>query len=85
MTDRGLTERPAFLVERRHQDEATILAEAVREGIQRLYEDTLIESYLLGSVPRQRVLEDLGQSRLEEIEYQRDAIARDAKWALKRD
>lgn len=84
MNETGLSEQLAFVVARRQQDEATILAQAVREGIQVLYRDVLIEAYLLGQIPRDTVLKELGLEQLEEIEYQRDVLQRDVMWGLKR-
>jgi hypothetical protein len=83
MNEIRLTEQLAFVVAQRRQDEATVLAEAMREGIQVLYQEVLIEAYLLGQVPRETVLKELGLERLEEIEYQRDALQRDVEWGLK--
>jgi hypothetical protein len=84
MTETGLefTQQLAFVVTKRHQDEATVLGQAVQEGIQVLYREALIESYLLGQVPREVVLKELGPERLEEIDYQRDALQRDVAWGL---
>jgi hypothetical protein len=85
MTETGLefTQQLAFVVTKRHQDEATVLGQAVQEGIQVLYREALIESYLLGQAPREVVLKELGPERLEEIDYQRDALQRDVAWGLK--
>jgi len=44
--------------------------------------DALTEAYLLGEVPRETVLSELGAERLAEIEYQRDALRRDVEWGL---
>lgn len=83
MNETGLTEQLAFVVAQRHEDEATILAQAVREGIQALYREALIEAYLLGHIPRETILKELGPKQLEEIEYQREALQRDVEWGLK--
>ncbi|MEW5960968.1 MAG: hypothetical protein AB1801_24850 [Chloroflexota bacterium] len=83
MNQIGLTEQLAFVVTRRQQDEATVLAQAVREGIQLLYREALIEAYLLGQIPRETVLKELGLEQLEEIEYQRDTLQGDVEWGLK--
>ncbi len=83
MSETGFTQQLAFVVAQRREDEATVLAQAVREGIHALYREVLIEAYLLGQVPREMVLKELGPERLEEIEYQRDALQRDVAWGLK--
>jgi hypothetical protein len=79
----GLTQQLAFVMAQRHQDEATVLAQAVREGVHTLYREALIEAYLLGQVSRETVLKELGSEQLEEIEYQRDALRRDVAWGLR--
>jgi len=40
-------------------------------------EDALVEGFLLGRVARETVLREFGLERLDEIEYQRDALRRD--------
>jgi len=83
MKDVKLAEHLEFLVSHRDQDEATVLAQALRRGIDALYEDTLVEEFLLGRVSRETVFRDLGSERLNEIEYQRDALRREVGWGLK--
>ena len=79
------TEELAFVVAQRRQDEATVLAQAVREGIHTLYREALVEAYLEGRVAREEVLTQLGPEMLTEIEYQRDALRRDVAWGLSRE
>jgi hypothetical protein len=83
MNETGLTEQLAFVVAQRQEDEATILAQAVREGIKTLYQEALVEAYLLGQVSREIILKELGLEKLQEIEYQRDSFQRDIAWGLK--
>ncbi|HVR96930.1 MAG TPA: hypothetical protein VMW27_09965 [Thermoanaerobaculia bacterium] len=83
MHDRTLTEHLEFLISQRDQDEATILAHALRTGIETLYREALIEGYLLGKVPRDVMMKELDPAQLEEIEYQRDALRRDVEWGLR--
>ncbi len=82
MNDTQLTQQLAFVIAQRHQDEATVLGQAVREGIQSLYRETLIEAYLLGQVTRETALKELGSEQLEAVDYQRDAFKRDIAWGL---
>ena len=81
--DKALTDHLEFLVTQRGEDEATVLAQALRAGIVALYEETLTEAYLLGKMSREAVLEELGPDRLASIEHQRDAFRRDIEWGLK--
>ena len=82
MNETGLTQQLAFVIAQRQEDEATVLAHAVREGIQTLYREVLIEAYLLGQLSREVVLKELGPEQLDEIEYQRDVLQRDVAWGM---
>jgi hypothetical protein len=82
MRDTALREHLDFLVTQKGEDEATVIAQALRAGVEALYQEALTEAYLLGQVSRVTALKELGQERLEEIEYQRDALRRDFEWGL---
>jgi len=82
MAEATLAEELAFVMEQQQEDEATVLAQAIRTGIRALYRDALIEAYLMGRISRQEALKRLGSEVLEEIEYQRDALKRDVAWGL---
>lgn len=81
--DRTLTEHLDFVVRQRGEDEAAVLAEALRTGLEALYRETLTEAYLLGRVSREILLQELGADALSEIELQRDALRRDVEWGLR--
>jgi transcription initiation factor IIE alpha subunit len=83
MRDKALTHHLEFLVTQTGEDVAVVLAQALRTGIEALYEEALTEAYLVGSVPRATVLQELGPERLASIEYQRDSLRRDIEWGLK--
>ncbi len=72
----------SFVVGQRGQDEAALLAQAVRAGVEALYREALIEAYLAESVTRDEALQTLGPESLEEVEYQRDCLRRDVAWGL---
>lgn len=82
MSRTALAQQLTFVVTQRHEDEGSVLAQAVREGIQAMYREALIEAYLLGQTPRKVVLKELGPDQVAEIEYQRDALQRDVAWGL---
>lgn len=83
MKDRTLAEHLDFLVTERGEDEATVLAEALRAGIEALYREALVEGFLLGRISRDTLLREIGLEALTEIELQRDALRRDVKWGLR--
>jgi hypothetical protein len=80
MADRTLTEHLDFLVAEKGEDEAIVIARALRTGIEALYREALIEAYLLGRASRETALRELGSRELAEIELQRDALRRDVEW-----
>lgn len=77
-----MAEHLDFLVTERGEDEAAVLAEALRAGVEALYREALIEGFLLGRIPRERLLKEIGPEALTEIELQRDALRRDVEWGL---
>ncbi len=83
MRDKTLTEHLDFLIVQKGEDEATVLAQALRTGVETLYQEALVEAYLLGKVPRETALRELGSERLAEVDYQRDTLRRDVEWGLK--
>jgi hypothetical protein len=84
VTHTSLTEQLTFIAAQRRQDEAAVLAEAVRAGLQALYRETLIEGYLAGAVQREVILRELGTEEYEAIEEQRRALETDVRWGLTR-
>jgi hypothetical protein len=77
------THQLAFVAAQRHTDEDAILAQALREGVQTLYREALLEAYLLQRISREQVLQELGPEQLAELEYQRDVLVRDVAWGRK--
>ncbi|MEN8216584.1 MAG: hypothetical protein ABFS56_09445 [Pseudomonadota bacterium] len=42
-----------------------------------IYQESVIEAYLLGSISREQALKTLSPATIEEVEYQREALKRD--------
>ncbi len=83
MTDGVFSEQLAFLTVQGEEDEAEILARAMRTGVEMLYREALVEAYLAGKISRDKILKELGAEELEEIEYQRDALKQDVAWGMR--
>ena len=47
------------------------------------HQEAVIEAYLLGKIDREEAISELGQNKVEEIEYERDVVNRDFEWGLK--
>jgi hypothetical protein len=80
----SLTEQLTFIAAQRHQDEATVLADAVRAGVQTLYRQVLVEGFLAGTVQPEIVVRELGEEAFQAIERQRRALESDVRWGLTR-
>lgn len=85
MSESQLTHQLTFLVDRWHEDEGAILAQAMRRGVSVLYTEALIEAYLLGQIRRERLVDELGLPQVVAIDEQRDALHADIAWGLQRD
>ncbi|TGO02882.1 hypothetical protein PN36_17290 [Candidatus Thiomargarita nelsonii] len=82
MQNAALAEQLSFVVTQRGVNEATILAQAISKGIELIYQESVIEAYLLGGISREQALKTLGTATLKEVEYQREALKRDVEWGF---
>jgi hypothetical protein len=82
MKELAFTNELDFLVSQYGLDESTIIAKAVRKGMQLMYHDALIEAYLSGTISHDQAMKELGSDTLEEVIYQREVIKRDVQWGL---
>ncbi len=74
-----------FVIDQGHEEESVVLSRALQTGIGVLYQEALTEAYLLGKISREEAVSELGQDKVEEIEYERDVVNRDFAWGLKSD
>ena len=66
-----------FLTEHTSQDEVTLLARALRLGLEMLYRQAVEQAFIDGEITREEAIAVLGRERLEEIEYSKQALAQD--------
>lgn len=66
-----------FLAERMGQDEETLLARALRLGIEMMYQQVVEQAFIEGTISREEAAAVLGEERLAEIEYAKQALAED--------
>jgi len=85
MREAAFARQLVFVVDQVGEDESVVLSRALQTGIGVLYQEALIEAYLLGKIDRGTALAELGPDKLEEIEFERDSVARDVAWGLQRD
>ena len=72
----------AFLIEHTGQDEVTLLARALRLGLDVLYRQAVEQAFIDGTLPREEAIAVLGLERVEEIEYAKQALAQDVARGL---
>jgi hypothetical protein len=85
MKEATVSRELVFIANRRGVDETNIFAKAIREGIRVIYHEAVIEDYLAGKISRDYALKELGNEKLIEIEFQREAIKKDIEWGLSND
>ena len=66
-----------FLTEHTGQDEVTLLARALRLGLETLYRQAVEQAFIDGEITREEAIAVLGRERVEEIEYAKQALAQD--------
>ena len=72
------------LVRETGEDETSVLAKAVRAGVDVLYRQHVIDRFVAGTLSRSEAVAVLGPELVEDLEYQREALARDIAWGLRR-
>jgi len=72
----------SFLVEYTNQDEATILASALRSGLALLYRQAVEQAYVDDNLPRSEALTILGSESVAELDYAKRALLTDIKRGL---
>jgi len=79
---KSFTEELKFLKEKTGKDEAAILAQAVKVGIDNLFREYIITSYLNGEIKRNQVVKFLDPKKIAKIDAQKKAIDEDIEWGL---
>ncbi len=82
-TIKNMRRKLDYLVRATGRAEAEIVAEAVDEGLSKLYRKHLADAYLSGKIDREKVVQELGKDAAEDLDYARNSIDADIKWGLK--
>ena len=70
------------LAKERREDVATIIANAVKIGIEKIREETILERYLKKLITREAAIKLVGVEVVKRAERQREAILEDVRWGL---
>ena len=71
-----------ILTKERKEDVATIIANAVRIGIEKIRQDTILERYLKKLIAREEAIKLVGLELVRLAERQREAVLEDVEWGL---
>jgi stage III sporulation protein SpoIIIAA len=64
-------------------DEAVLLAEAMRRGVQLMYQEQMVSKYLEGRLKRGTLIRLIGQEAVEEMDERKQAIDEDFDWGTR--
>ena len=81
MQDEVLKELETLAKERK-EDVITIIANAVRIGIEKIRQETILEQYLKKLITREEAIKLVGLEPVRLAERQRNAVLEDIKWGL---
>jgi len=83
MSAAPLSRAISFLVEYTRQDEATILANALRSGLELLYHQAVEQAYVDEQLPQAEAVAALGSARVAELDYAKQALLADIERGLR--
>lgn len=78
-----ITEKLAYVASRHDEDQATLLARALDEGVAVLYREALIEAYLAGQCSEDALIREIGPEAAAEVDTRKAAILGDFEWGLR--
>ena len=70
------------LSKERREDVATIIANAVKIGIEKIRQETILERYLKKLITREAAIKLVGVEVVRLAERQREAVLEDVEWGL---
>ena len=72
-----------YLIRESGKELTTLLAEAMQEGVHLLYQRYISEAYMSGKINRNKAIQLLGASAIEEIDKAWRSVEKDIRWGLK--
>ncbi len=80
--DRSISEELGYLRQQTGEDEAALLARAVRVGLQVLLAETVEKALIEETISTEEATAILGQERVKDIQYAKHALAQDVARGL---
>ena len=71
-----------YLLKKTGKETASLLAEAMEEGIHLLYKRYVSEAYMADKIDRKKAIQLLGISAIEELDEAWQAVESDVRWGM---
>ena len=77
-----MTSQLQELAKSRHETQSTVIAEALKVGLSKLYTDCILEKYLRKRLSRQKAIAMAGLDAVRLAEEQQKFLRKDVAWGL---
>lgn len=76
------SDRMREIAQARGLPESKVFEQAFERGLEALWEEVVLSRYLEGELDRAEAVKQVGRSRVERAERERDVVERDVEWGL---
>lgn len=70
------------IVKFKNKPESVVIAEAIKVGVYKLWQETMLDQYLKGKITKKQAIKSLGFELVNLAEKQKNAVIEDIKWGL---
>ena len=70
------------IVKLKNKPESVVIAEAIKVGVYKLWQETMLDQYLKGKIGKKQAIKSLGFELVNLAEKQKKAVIEDIKWGL---
>lgn len=77
-----ISDRVREIAEARGVPESKVFEQALERGLQTLWEDIVLSRYFEGTLDREQAVEQVGRSKVERAEREREVVEQDVDWGL---
>lgn len=77
-----ISDRVREIAEARGLPESEVFEQALKRGLEDLWEDIVIAQYLDGSLDREEAVDRVGRTKIERAEREREAVEEAVDWGL---
>lgn len=78
-----LSDKVREISQTRGRPESEVFEQALERGLEELWEDVLLSKYFDGELDRETAVEQVGRTKVERAERERNLVEADVDWGLK--